>query len=338
MLAEAQRPGEPRPFRLRLPSGDGVDPFPRDGFSGTARFWSWVVGSTDIAPVFELIICSLISEEMQVTSPRHMLSREMVCLAAPLAKSCESKAWALAAAPWRKGPQRSSLRLLDSGSCEKELSKVKCTGRESVEAVDCVRRQPLASWSALCPQWVIVGFWVGATKHYSSEGSSLPPERFLAPSAPLVPIGWFLTVPGAFCSLLFLWADAWKVGPGPNSRSWRPWSPATPCPVPQFCQSRCDCWRLSVASQFYDLTAIPWLTSVAFLSSCNSVKRWWSPQFTKFNALKFRFLTHPSVLPPHLSVYSSTFMEPHSFGRYCRTTGDPNTCKLPNLSSKNSVY
>lgn len=38
MLAEAQRPGEPRPFRLRLPSSDGVDPFPRDGFSGTARF------------------------------------------------------------------------------------------------------------------------------------------------------------------------------------------------------------------------------------------------------------------------------------------------------------
>lgn len=77
---------------------------------------------------------------MQVTSPRHVLSREGG-LPAPSQPSPVKGKRGL-----QQGRQPLPLRPSDSGDCEKELSRVKCTRRERVQAVGAVRRQrdPLA--------------------------------------------------------------------------------------------------------------------------------------------------------------------------------------------------
>lgn len=62
---------------------------------------------------------------------------------------------------------------------DKELSRVKGTRRENVQAVDAVRRQPGLLTS--CPKWAIVGWGVGAPESHSSEALAYL-QGFLGPS------------------------------------------------------------------------------------------------------------------------------------------------------------
>lgn len=73
-----------------------------------------------------------------------------------------SKAWALAPQLLRGRP--ATLAPLDS--LELSVLSVKCTGTESVKGSPVPRP---------CVLGVTAGFWVGVTKHYSSEAPSFSP-------------------------------------------------------------------------------------------------------------------------------------------------------------------